>query len=98
MGLFHDNKSFVAYSIDERNLVFLQVNPWTEVTQSDHQSQGSDTHGGLTEATDRYEVLSPCEASPSEQVHIPRPVPALHCPGVTRSGNVPHGSGKLDLN
>lgn len=90
--------SLLTVLMKETSLVFLQMNLWTEVTQSDHQSQGSDTHGGLTEATDRYEVLSPCEASPSEQVHIPRPVPALHRPRVTRSGNVPHGSGKLDLN
>ena len=53
--------SLLTVLMKETSLVFLQMNLWTEVTQSDHQGQGSDTHGGLTEVPARYEVLFQCE-------------------------------------
>lgn len=52
-------------SMKETSLVFLQMNLWTEVTRSDAQSQGSDTHGGLTEGTALDKILFPCEVVPS---------------------------------
>ena len=90
--------SLLTVLMKATSLVFLQMNLWTEVTQSSHQSQGPDNHGGLPEATALCKFLSQCEVCLSEQVHLPRPLPAPHHPGVTHLGDVPPGDENLDLN
>lgn len=84
--------------MEATSLVFLQMNLWTEVAQSSHQSQGSGNHGGLTEATAPCKLLSQCEACLSEHVRLPGPVPAPHRPGMTHLGGVPPGDENVDLN
>lgn len=90
--------SLLTVLMKATSLVFLQMNLWTEVTQSSHQSQGSDNRGGLTEAAALCEFLSQGEMCLSEQIHLPRPNPAPHGLGVTHLGAVPPGDGNLDLN